>query len=342
MMKGSINLKSILLLATGGTIASGEAVKGTGLNPQLTSQDILGYINEHAPGYSVSYEDLFSLDSSNIQPEEWQAIAQKVYDNIDKYDGIVITHGTDTMAYSAAALSFMLRNVKKSVVITGSQLPISNPTTDAKTNLYTAIAAVENDITGVTVAFNRKIINGTRAVKVSTMGFDAFESVNCPYMGQIFADGMRIKQNRTIDFDGSEETKLYKDLCTDVFLLKLVPGTKPELFDAIADMGYKGIVIEAFGSGGIHYLNRDLLEKIKTLIARGIVVVVCSQCLYEKSDLSIYQVGRQIMDKGVISGLDMTTEAIVTKLMWALGQAKTSEGVKEIFAENIAGEVSFK
>ena len=338
-------MTKILVLSTGGTIASVNSGKD-GLSPVLTSNDdIIGHIQAFCPDSTVEYIPILNLDSSNIQPEEWQIIARHIYNLMPAYDGIIVTHGTDTMAYTASAIAFMLRNVNKSVVFTGSQLPIDAPLTDAATNLYTAASAVKSGIKGVTVAFDRKIMNGTRAVKVSTMGFNAFESVNAPYMAQIMADGMRVKSHKTIDFDESRQPILYADICTDVFLLKIIPGTRPEIFDAIADMGYKGLVIEAFGSGGMHFLNRDLIEKLGSLVKRGIAVVVCSQCLYEKTDLSTYAVGKRILDAGVIPGMDMNTESAVAKLMWALGQESYGDpiwNVIELFNTNIAGEVTFK
>lgn len=331
-------MKRILLLTTGGTIASQKHERG--LAPALHGKDLLDQLRSGYEDFLFDCDDLMDLDSSNIQPEEWKRIARRVQDALDSYDGIIITHGTDTMAYSASALSFMLQNLCKSVVFTGSQLPIQNPLTDGVTNLFTAVEAIARGIPGVSVAFNRKIISGTRAVKVSTMGFDAFESVNAEYLGQIFADGTRLFHLQQIPCDPSSPTVLKDDICTDVFVLKLLPGTRPEIFDSLADMGYRGIVLEAFGAGGLHYINRDLLSKLSMLSKRNIAVVVCSQCLYERCDLSIYEVGHRILEQGVIPGRDMTTEAAATKLMWALGQTNDAEEVRRMFDICYAGEVT--
>lgn len=327
-------MKNILLLTTGGTIASQAGQNGLG--PALDAGEIAAYLADAPHDFRVTSESLLDMDSSNIQPEEWRLIARRVFDALDAYDGVVITHGTDTMAYTAAALSFMLPNLDKSVVLTGSQLPITNPLSDARTNLYTALEAVYRGITGVTVAFDRKIIAGTRAVKTSTMGFDAFESVNAEYMARVLADGTRIFKAATHQAAGPRQ--LRDELCGDVFLLKLLPGTRPEIFDAMLRLGYRGVVLEAFGAGGLHYLHRDLLEKLGALTAAGVAVVVCSQCLYERCDLSIYEVGRKILQRDVIPGRDMTTEAAATKLMWALGQTDSMAQVKAMFDTDYAGE----
>lgn len=331
-------MKRILLLSTGGTIASEAGEKG--LEPRLRSDDILNAVSSCYPDDFFSSENLMSLDSSNIQPEHWQQIARKIHESLDHYDGIVVTHGTDTMAYTASALGFMFRNLGKPVVLTGSQVPLGEPLSDAATNLHTAISAVRNDMRGVMVAFDHKIINGARAVKISTMGFDAFASVNAPCMGQEMADGMRICAKQTAPYDPSLPLSLEDGLCTDVFLLKLLPGTKPEIFDALAVLGYRGVVVEAFGAGGIHYVGRNLLEKLQLLSNAGIAVVVCSQCLYERVDLSIYEVGQQMLSKGVIPAGDMTTEAAVTKLMWALHKTGNRDRIADIFAHSYAGEIT--
>lgn len=336
-------MKKILLLATGGTIASEQGESG--MAPKLASNELLAYVDGLQKYYDVDYKDILNLDSSNIQPEEWKTIAGSVYENLDKYDGIVITHGTDTMAYTSSMLCFMLRNLNKSVVLTGSQMPISAPLTDARTNLYSAFAAVDSGIKGVSIAFNRKLINGCRAVKTRTMGFDAFESVNAPYLGEIFSDGFRINNmpscmNGYDEQNEDKKTVLKDNICTDVFLLKLIPSTKPEIFDILPDLNYKGIIIETFGAGGMHFIRRDLSEKLKNLTERGISVVACSQCLYEHSDFSLYEVGQKVLSHGVIPGRDMTTEAAVTKLMWALGQTENLDEIRRIFETNYAGEVT--
>lgn len=329
-------MKRVLLLSTGGTIASRPGAGG--LEPELTGEELIASLGDLKGKFDVHVKQILNLDSSNIQAEEWQLMARSVYESVEDYDGIVITHGTDTMAYSASMLSFMLPGLKKPVVLTGSQIPMDNMLTDARNNLFCALAAVDAGISGVSVAFNRHIIRGCRAVKVRTMGFDAFESVNAQYLGEIFADGLRVYERQTPT--QSMEPKLMEQVSTDVFLLKLIPNTNPRLFDHLRDIGYRGVVLETFGAGGLHFHHRDLLEKLRMLRQQGIVVVACSQCLYEPSNFTIYEVGRKLLEAGVTPAGDMTTEAAVTKLMWALGQTDNPDEVRRIFTTNLCGEVS--
>ena len=329
-------MKKILLLTTGGTIAS---VPGEdGLVPEAAPPALTRVIQEFSRPYEIQSRTILNLDSSNIQSEEWQLIARSVYESLPDYDGIVVTHGTDTMAYTASMLTFMLENLKKPVVLTGSQMPISLPLSDAPGNLAAAFAAVDAGLHGVSVAFNHKIILGCRAVKVRAMGIDAFASVNSPIRGEVMANGLAVYDNSP---PPEGETALNSRLCNDVFLLKLIPGTNPRIFDALAQLPYRGVILEAFGAGGLHFIRRDLSEKIRALVEKGIAVVVCSQCLYDASDFSIYEVGRKILEAGAIPAGDMTTEAAVTKLMWALGQTGSLDTIREIFARNIAGEIHF-
>lgn len=330
-------MKKVLLLTTGGTIASKNGEMG--LQPEMNSAMLLDYASDLRKYYDIDTKDLLNLDSSNIQSEEWQTVAKAVYDNIDKYDGIVITHGTDTMAYTSSMISYMLYNLNKPVVLTGSQLPIDDLLTDAKNNLYTAFSAVEANIKGVSVAFNHKIINGCRAVKVRTLGFRAFESVNAEYLGETTAMGLKVNQS-SASREISGDFQLCDKVSNKVFLLKLVPGTDPQILSMLKDMGYRGVVVETFGLGGMHFIRRNLLEGINELVLAGISVVACSQCLYETSDFSIYEVGKKLLGCGVITARDMTSEAAVTKLMWALGQTDDPLEVKNIFDTNFAGEVT--
>ncbi|MDF2474140.1 MAG: ansA [Anaerocolumna sp.] len=328
--------KNILILATGGTIASSTSEEG--LVPSFGIMNLVQYVTGITENYHITAKDILCLDSSNIQPEEWIIIANSINEYYQDYDGIVITHGTDTMAYTASILSFMLQNIPIPVVITGSQLPMSNPFTDATENLRCAFAMAASNVPGIFLAFNRKIILGCRAVKIRTTGFDAFESVNYPYIATIDSNGLTIQHS--IVPKSSLPFELNTLISTDVFLIKLTPGLNPQIFDKLLELNYKGIVIEAFGTGGLHFIRRDLISQMERLSEQGIPVVVSSQCLYERSDFSIYQTGKKILEKGVIQTFDMTTESAVTKLMWALGQTTDLTEIKKIFATNYAGEIT--
>lgn len=329
-------MKKILLITTGGTIASESTDEG--LAPCTTNSGLLSFMGAITAQYELQIRDLFQLDSSNIQPEEWQEIARTIAREVKNFDGIVLTHGTDTMAYTAAVLSFMLRSLPIPVVITGSQLPISHPLTDGVENLRCAFAMAAAGRAGVFIAFDRKVILGTRAVKVRTTGFHAFESVNCPYAAVIDAGGLALNEAVLPSVNG--DFKLEDRLNDGVFLVKLTPGLNPEIFDMLSNMNYKGIVIEAFGAGGLNFIRRDLISKLQKIVECGISVVVCSQCLYERSDFTIYQAGQRALKTGVLQGFDITTEAAVTKLMWALGKTEDPTEIKKIFCTNYVGEIN--
>lgn len=329
-------MKRILLITTGGTIASSESEEG--LIPSLRSNDILSHLGDIGNEIEVVCEDLLNLDSSNMQPEEWQIIARRIDEVHKEYDGIVLTHGTDTMAYTASAISFMLHNIDIPVIVTGSQLPLLHPLSDGVDNIRMAFASAQENVQGVYVCFNRKLMLGTRAVKVRTMNFDAFESVNIEPAGIVDARGLHLYEDLLIRNQGTYQ--LMDAICQDVFLMKLSPGMNPEIFDVLASRNYKGIVIEAFGAGGINFIRRDLIRKLEEMAEHGISVVVCSQCLYENSDFSIYQTGQKVLKQGVIQGFDMTSEACLTKLMWALGQTQDPKEVKQIFETNFVNEIT--
>ncbi len=330
-------MKKLLLITTGGTIASlpGEH----GLAPKLDSSEIENYLSQEHLHCAITNIPLFTIDSTNMQPEHWVQIAQTVANHYNEYDGFLITHGTDTMAYTAAALSYFLQNIAKPVVLTGSQVPFNYKKTDAKTNLHDAAHLALEDIGGVFVVFNGKVIAGTRAMKIRTKSFDAFESVNFPYVA--FVKDKRVEYQMELPAVRDLSLQLDTSLCTDVFLLKLYPGMKPEIFDLLPAM-YRGVVIESFGNGGIPSLLRDLLPKIESLVAAGVAVVVTTQCLQEGEDLSLYEVGRRVAEiPNIIISKDMNTEAIIPKLMWALGRTHDLNNIKVIMESPLAFDCSF-
>ena len=326
----------VLMITTGGTIAAVSTPEG--LAPDEHGGALPQALRMLGGRYQIEHIPLFSMDSANMQPEEWREIARCIFDHAAGHDGVVITHGTDTMAYTASALSFMLKGLPLPVVLTGSQLPASHPLTDAVENLRCAFAMAATGVPGVFIAFDRLIMLGSRAVKVRTTGFRAFESVNLPPVGVVDGEGLTLRRELIPRHSGPFTLK--SELCNDVFLLKLTPGFQPEFLNALGAMHYRGVVIEAFGAGGLHFIRRNLVEPLERLVQGGMAVAVSSQCLYERSDFTLYQTGRKALDAGVIQCYDMTTEAVVTKLKWALGQTEDLDGVRRMFATCYAGEVT--
>lgn len=323
----------ILLLGTGGTIAClpGE----NGLAPAFHVSQLLNYIDTDSS--DIDCRDLFQLDSSNIQPEEWRTIANALRESIDEgYDGIVITHGTDTLAYTASMLSFMLQGVQVPIVLTGAQHPIAYPDSDGKQNLTNAIIAARSLPGGVYICFGDRVILGCRSVKVRSTSLNAFESINYPNIGTI-AQGRYIPLHNP-----PENTGLcFEDhINPNVALVKLVPGTSPVLFDMLPDCGINGLVVEGFGLGGVHNMRRNHADAIARLLQKGMPVVLTTQCLYEFSTPDVYEVSRALADAGVISAGDMTTEAAVTKLMWVLGRTGDMDEIRRLMQTSLCGEIS--
>lgn len=328
-------MKKILLLSTGGTIASVQGKQG--LAPGLTAEELVRYLPDQNQRYQIESKLLMNIDSTNMQPEAWVTIAEAIYENYHHYDGFVITHGTDTMAYTSAALSYMLQNVTKPIVLTGSQVPISKTPTDATKNISDAVRFACEEVGGVFVVFDGRVIQGTRAVKMRTKRYDAFESINYPYIAYI--NESEVVFNQIIPSPKSNELRLKTSLCPDVFVMKLNPGAKPELFDCLQQL-YKGVIIESFGSGGIPFQGRNLLPKLKELIDVGVAVVITTQCLEEGENLFLYEVGQKVAQNRIILSGDMNTEAIVPKLMWALGQTNDLDEVKRLMESSICNDIS--
>ena len=227
--------KKILLLTTGGTIASRPG--GEGLEPHRS--DVMEReLEQLRTYYDITVRDIMCLDSSNIRPEEWQIIACNIFEYRESFDGVVVSHGTDTMAYTASAVTFMLPNIDRPVVFTGSQLPLADMLSDGPDNLRTAFAMAASGNPGVFLAFDRKVMLGCRAVKVRASGFSAFESVNARYAAQVSNRGLVVDASVLPTAKGPAQLKC--DISKNVFLLKLTPGLNPAIFDMLAAMGYKG------------------------------------------------------------------------------------------------------
>lgn len=321
-------MKRILLVATGGTIASKTTKDG--LTPQIGSEEILTYVPEVASLCQVEAVQPFNLDSTNISHIQWVEIAQCIQQAYDRYDGFVITHGTDTMSYTVAALSYLIQNSPKPIVMTGSQKSIYEKDTDARNNLIHAFRfACDKRACGVHLVFDGKIILGTRARKIRTKSYNAFSSIDFPEVGVIrdndivFYVEERVEQGRP-DF--------YDTLNPRVFVLKLIPGMDPGIFTYLKGH-YDVVVIESFGVGGIPcYGDEAFLDAIEDWILAGKTVVMGTQVLHEGSDMAIYQVGHRVKEKyEIIEAYDMTLEAVVTKLMWILGQTKDSGEIRKLF-----------
>ena len=329
-------MKKLLLITTGGTIASRQT--GHGLAPGITPEELRRSVPETASFCQVDTLPLLNIDSTNIQPEHWLMMAQAVEQQFDRYDGFVITHGTDTMAYSAAALSYLLQRPGKPVVLTGSQKPLGDPITDARKNLLDSFRfACQTGVSGVFLVFSGQAILGTRAKKMKSKSYAAFSSINYPVAA--FIDGRRVI--RYTDLDGQEgRPQFYHRLVPKVFLLKLIPGMEPDIL-AYAGERYEAVVIESYGVGGLPFVDRrNFLDQLESLTAKGRIVVIATQVTLEGSDLAVYEVGARALERyHLLQSYDMTVEAVVTKLMWLLAEKRGFEEIRRGFYTPVAQDI---
>ena len=327
-------MKRILMIATGGTIASRNTERG--LAPELSSDELLACVPEIASVCSVQTVQPFNLDSTNLCAEHWLTVARLIEQNYAAFDGFVVTHGTDTMAYTAAALSYLVQNSPKPVVLTGSQKSAYLRDTDARRNLADAFFYCADDgASGVHIVFDGNVILGTRAKKTRTRSFNAFSSIDYPAVA-VMRDGAPFYY---IDERCTGAPQFWRALNERVFVLKMIPGLSADIFDYL-EGACDGLVIESFGSGGLpNYDNDAFFSRLKRFLLLGKTAVLTTQVEREGSALDRYAVGRKIRDCGrVLEARCMTLEATVAKLMWILSFASGDEA-ERLFYRPVAHDI---
>ncbi|MCD4691208.1 asparaginase [bacterium] len=335
-MMNTEDRKRVLVLFCGGTLVMEKDERGSLLTPALDRaiRNLLAIetrLNELAE-LEVAHVD--NIDSANIRPEHWDRVAELIAEKYDDYDGFVITHGTDTMAYTASALSFVLGGVGKPVVLTGSQIPGSQIESDARRNFVNAVRVATMDVSGVMVVFDRRIILGARATKVSESRLDAFQGLNGGYLGEIRADLRLFSSASRRPHDSALDLKTGFE--ENVVIVTLAPGMPQHVLEGLVDSGVKGLVLRGFGTGNVAYEHHDAVARACKM---GLPVIVTTQGLQGATMMHQYDLGRRLLDVGAIQGYDMGTECIVTKLMWALKRADTIDDVRAIIHTNYCGEI---
>ncbi len=329
---------SILLLYSGGTIGMRQNAKTSALEPYFDVDDLVRYTKSLTKVISIDTRTITNIDSTNMQPHHWMNIAQVVQQEYDNYDGFVVAHGTDTMAYTASALSFSLGNLGKPIVLTGAQVPPDILGSDSGSNLIHACQVATMDFAEVAIVFGTKILRGNRSLKVSESERNAFLSPIFPDLGSIRLrpelNPMNAKRRH------NSPLEMHNNFVGNVAVVKCVPGMSPKIIESIVASGIDGLILESFGPGNVPSKENSLLPPIKATLEKNIPVLIATQCIYGATRMYLYDVGQKAIKLGVIPTGDMTPEAAYVKLKWALAQSKKITDISVIFSTDIAGEIT--
>lgn len=335
--------KKILILYTGGTIGMTAGPSGYIPVPNMIRDTLEGLPIMHHPDMPSwdLYEFDVLLDSSNVAVREWNQIGRTIVDHYEDYDGFVILHGTDTMAYTASALSFMLQGLEKPVVLTGSQIPLCEIRSDGLENIFNSMCiAADGKAREVCICFSGKLLRGNRSIKMSSDRFGAFDSPNYPHLAEV---GIRILYNESAlkktDTAGGK-LRLIEFSELPIGVIKVFPGIQFSLFEGIMTERLKAIVLETFGTGNIPANGKSLLPIIRKAYEQGVIITVCSQCPQGAVSLGAYETSSGLTDVGAVSGKDMTTEAAVAKLYYLFSAGFDKEEITKKMSHDLCGELS--
>lgn len=332
-------MKKILLLLTGGTISMQFEASGTAfIQSEKAAEQILSALPTLRQLAEIDVMQLFSEDSSNIHSKHWSALIETITTNYDKYEGFVILHGTDTMAYTASALSFGLRNLTKPIILTGSQVPLVNIRSDARRNLINAVELATSSILEVGICFNDRLYRGNRTTKMSIGDFDAFSSPNFEPLAKI---GTSIQITKSYDFPDKDFCS-FASFSNKIIHLKAFPSMPINaMIPFVLDSDSRAVIIEGFGSGNLPIKGEfSFLPLVESCIESNRLVLIASQAPYDKVDLTKYENGKIMLDAGAIDTADMTIEAIITKLMHVLAYHDNNATITNLFKRSISGEIS--
>ncbi len=335
----------IFVAYTGGTIGMKKTRNGYEPVPGYLEEkmsELPPFAADDVPAYTI-HEFKPLLDSSNMTPQNWLQIAEVIRRNYDAYDGFLALHGTDTMAYTASALSFMLENLAKPIVVTGSQIPLAETRNDAQENLLTALMVLGTDpqrLTGVYLHFDNLLLRGNRTTKVNADGFAAFASPNLPPVGKVGIN-IEIDWSRVLPPAEAMGPLRVKKIGEEfITVLKLFPGIRAEAVRNLLAHPVKGVVLEAYGAGNGPSDNHELMAELKAATGRGVVIVAVTQPLIGSADLNLYATGNALREAGVVSGYDMTTEAAVAKLFYLFAEGHSAPRVRELVQKDLRGELT--